>query len=64
MPAEAAKKAEEEKKSLEAARDAAEVEAQQLSQEVAALGGVRERLRQAEEKEKVLGVEVERPRNE
>ena len=31
---------------------------------MAALGGVREWLREAEEKEKVLGVEVERLRNE
>ena len=49
----------EEKKSLEAAKDAAEMRAQQLAQEVAALSGVRERLRKAEEKVKVLGVEVE-----
>ena len=54
---------EDEKKSLEAAKDAAEVRAQ-LAQEVAALCGVRERLREAEEKERVMGVEVDRLRNE
>ena len=35
---------------MEVAKDAAEVEAQQLAQEVAALVGARERLPEAEEK--------------